>query len=70
MENEEIIGVAKRKGYKVFIHGKNFINSEPLLLIHFIYNNGEVVQEVTPVFKNTKCLGVVLPDMGENVPIG
>jgi len=62
--------VAKRRGYKVFFHGKNFINSEPLLSMRFSYNNGEVEKHVSPVFKNNKLLGVVLPDMGELVPIG
>ena len=62
--------MAKRKGYKVFIHGRNFINSDPLLTVRFAYNGGEVEKSVMPVFKNSKLLGVVLPDMGELVPIG
>jgi len=70
LETEEITTMAKRKGYKVFIHGRNFINTEPLLSIRFSYNNGEVDKSVIPVFKNSKLLGVVLPDMGELVPIG
>lgn len=69
-ETEEITTMAKRKGYKVYVHGRNFINTGELLQIRFSYNNGEVTQNVSPVFKNTKLLGVVLPDMGADVPIG
>lgn len=54
----------------MFIHGRKFINTEPLLSVRFAYNGGEVEKSVTPVFKNSKLLGVVLPDMGELVPIG
>ena len=38
--------------------------------VRFSYNGGEVERDVAPVFKNSKLLGVSLPDMGEQVPIG
>lgn len=41
-ETEEMTTMAKRRGYKVFIHGRNFINSDPMLSVRFSYNNGEV----------------------------
>jgi hypothetical protein len=62
--------MAKRRGYKIWIHGSMFMNSEQLLSVRFSYNGGEVEKSVVPVFKNHKLLGVSLPDMGELVPIG
>lgn len=41
-----------------------------MLSVRFSYNGGEVERDVVPVFKNSKLLGLSLPDMGEGVPIG
>lgn len=30
-EDEEVLQVAKRKGYKIFLYGQNFINTLPRL---------------------------------------
>lgn len=59
----------KRKGYRVFMYGSNFLNN-PFLQIKFSYNSGEVERVVTPVFKNSTLLGIALPDMGSDVPMG
>jgi hypothetical protein len=61
--------MAKRKGYRVFMYGSNFLNN-PFLQIKFSYNEGEVERVVTPVFKNSTLLGIGLPDMGPDVPMG
>lgn len=60
--------VAKRKGVKIFIHGVNFSKSDYLELM-FIADKFNPVS-VKPIFKNGKCLGAVIPHMGDELPIG
>jgi len=68
-ESEEIITMAKRKGYRLMMYGSNFLNNTGLQ-IKFSYNAGEVERIVQPVFKNSTLIGMALPDMGSDVPIG
>lgn len=67
-ESEEVNTVAKRKGYKILVHGANFCQSDQMALRFSLENFAPVL--VRPVFKNSKLLGAVIPHMGDEVPIG
>jgi len=72
-ETEEITTVAKRKGYKLYIHGENFLKSDQLCVIFTCPADEEreaVTHSLNPIFKNSKLLALNIPDMGEGVPIG
>ena len=71
-ESEEVTTMAKRKGYKLYIHGDNFQKNDHLTVV-FVYTSEEgetVTKQVKPIYKNPKLLGLNIPDMGEGVPIG
>ena len=53
----------------MFIYGQNFIKTDNLI-IKFIFNGGIAMKEVPGVFKNEEKIGVIIPDMGEEVPVG
>lgn len=71
-ETEEVTTMAKRKGYKMYLHGENFVKKDSFSLV-FTWL-GEEEQRVTkvewPIFKNSKCVAFCVPDMGVDVPIG
>lgn len=53
--------MAKRKGYRMYIHGSNFLDTQDLS-VRFDFKD-QLYQEVKPVFKNPSLLAVSLPDM-------
>jgi hypothetical protein len=48
----ETQNVARRKTYRMWIHGKNFIKTESLK-VKFTFNGGIAMKEVEGVFKNS-----------------
>jgi hypothetical protein len=71
-ETEEVGTMAKRKGYRMCIHGENFLKSSNVTIV-FVYTPEEgqtVTQALRPIYKNAKCLAINVPDMGEEVPVG
>jgi len=68
-ELDEAQGVAKRKGVKIFVYGRDFIKTEHLKM-RFSHAQTGVSKEVPAVFKNHKKLGCEIPDMGPEVPVG
>lgn len=68
-ETEETQLMAKRRGAKMYIHGSGFTKTE-LLAVQFSVVESGVAQAVKPVFKNSKKLGVDIPDMGAALEIG
>lgn len=68
-ESEEITTMAKRKGYKMYLYGENFIKSGALQLL-FSYDSGAKTVLVSPIYKNPNMLAFTIPDMGEEVPVG
>lgn len=61
-QTEETATQAKRRGVKMFIHGTGFVNNQ-YLQVAVTHENG-VSKMVKPVFKNSKKLGIEIPDMG------
>jgi len=61
--------VAKRKGYKMYLYGENFIKSRALKLM-ITYDSGVKTEMLTPIFKNSRMLAFSIPDMGGQVPVG
>ena len=68
-ESEEVQTLAKRKGYKMYIHGKNFRKANTLRVL-FSFEDETATQILQPIFKNENCLAVQIPDLGEAVPVG
>ncbi len=68
-ETEEVTTVAKRKGYKMYLYGENFIKSRALKLM-ITYDSGVKTEMLTPIFKNSRMLAFSIPDMGGQVPVG
>uniref|UniRef100_A0A7S3CU68 IPT/TIG domain-containing protein n=1 Tax=Strombidium rassoulzadegani TaxID=1082188 RepID=A0A7S3CU68_9SPIT len=60
--------MAKRKGYRIFIHGNNFLKSEEITA-QFCWNS-TVTKTCICIFKNPKLLAAQIPDMGAEVPEG
>lgn len=67
-ETEESTTVSKRKGYRIFIHGTNFINSD-FMLARFTWQD-QIVKTAECIFKNSTHVGCEIPDMGAEVPEG
>ena len=67
-ETEEANTVAKRKGYRILVHGTNFQRTDYISLRFSLENYAPIY--VRPVYKNSKLLGAVIPHMGDDVPIG
>jgi len=65
--------MAKRKGYRIFIHGQNFLKSQEIRA-KFTWDDTEnaktVTKESTCIFKNQTMLAAQIPDMGAEVPEG
>lgn len=61
--------MAKRKGYKMYLYGENFLKSSSVQIL-FNYENGTRTVLVTPIYKNPRMLAFTIPDMGEQVPVG
>lgn len=53
----------------MYIYGQNFIKS-PAVQIVCNFDNGAKTVQVTPIYKNPKMLAFLIPDMGEDVPVG
>ena len=68
-ETEEVTTVAKRKGYKMYLYGENFIKTASTQIL-FTYDAGAKTVMVTPIYKNPTMLAFTVPDMGEEVPVG
>ena len=68
LETEEVTTMAKRKGYKLFIHGSNFMNTKQMMA-KFTWDD-KVSHLSYVVFKNSKLLGTIIPDLGAEVPEG
>lgn len=58
--------MAKRKGYKLFLHGKDLRKTENMCA-KFTWED-KVTRTVPCIFKNATMLAVTAPDMGEEVP--
>lgn len=52
----------------MFIYGSGFLN-DPNMMVSFIWN-GSISKKVKPIYKNSKKLGVEVPDMGVDVEMG
>ena len=68
-ELDEAQSVAKRKGVKVFIHGRDFVRTD-YLKVRFSHAQSGVSRDAPAVFKNRRKLGCEIPDMGAEVPVG
>lgn len=74
-ETEEVTTQARRRGFKLFIYGHEFLRLETLK-VKFSHPGTGVSKEVLGgahghiVYKNSKKLGVEIPDLGPEVPIG
>lgn len=68
-ETEEVHTMAKRKGYKMYLYGENFLKTSGLQVM-FTFDNGAKTSMVTPIYKNPKMLAFCVPDMGVEVPVG
>ena len=69
-ETEETQTVAKRKGTKMYLYGENLIKTKALQ-VRFVSETDPPVSKIEkPIFKNSKMLGITLPDMGEQLEIG
>ena len=68
-ETEEVTTVAKRKGYKMYLYGENFIKA-PTVQLLCDFDNGTKKVLVTPIYKNPCMLAFTIPDMGEEVLMG
>lgn len=67
-ETEESTTVPKRKGYRLFLHGTDFLKT-PQILAKFSWD-GQITRTSTAVFKNPGMLATQIPDMGAEVPEG
>ena len=64
-ETEESQTVPKRKGTKMYLHGENLLKTK-VLQVRFTSETDPPVSKIEkPVFKNSKILGLTIPDMGE-----
>lgn len=68
-ETEESTTVPKRKGYRMFIYGKDFLKSNTEIVAKFCWD-GQVIRTNTCVYKNSCMLATQIPDMGGEVPEG
>ena len=68
-ETEESTTVAKRKGYRMFIYGKDFLRANTDIVAKFCWD-GQVTRTATCVYKNSSMLATQIPDMGGEVPEG
>ena len=68
-ETEEVGTMAKRKGYKMYLYGDNFIKSQSVQLM-CDFESGTKKVLITPIYKNPCMLAFTIPDMGEEVPVG
>lgn len=68
-ETEESTTVAKRKGYRMFIYGKDFLKANSEIVAKFCWD-GQIVKTNTCVYKNSCMLATHIPDMGADVPEG
>jgi len=67
-ETEEATTMAKRKGYRLFLYGKNFLKSEQMIAK---FSFGDQININAPViYKNACLLGTTIPDFGPEVPEG
>lgn len=69
-ETEESTTQAKRKGYRIFVHGKGFLRAgQDVITAKFTWD-GNVSRTGECVFKNQTMLAAQIPDMGAEVPEG
>ena len=76
-ETEEVQTVAKRKGYKMYLYGDNFLKGNQLQIVFTFSQEATEEQEainksvmVTPIYKNPNMVAFTIPDMGVEVPVG
>ena len=67
-ETEESTTTSKRKGYRLFLCGTNFLKSDQLIA-KFCWD-GQVTKTASCIYKNPSMLGTTIPDMGPDVPEG
>ena len=53
---------------RMYVYGQNFLKKDTLK-VKFTYE-GSVVKEVEGIYKNPTKIGCLIPDMGEEVPVG
>jgi hypothetical protein len=68
-ETEESTTQAKRKGYRILIHGNGFQRCGDLITAKFIWED-RVSRTTECIFKNLGMLATQIPDMGAEVPEG
>jgi hypothetical protein len=68
-ETEESTTQAKRKGYRVFVHGKGFQRCGDVITAKFTWDD-KVSRTCECIWKNQTMLGAQIPDMGADVPEG
>ena len=60
--------MSKRKGFRLFLHGKGFLKSDQMLA-RFTFEDS-ISMTSTMVYKNACLMGTQIPDMGPDVPEG
>jgi hypothetical protein len=65
-ETEESLTQAKRKGYKIFMHGDNFKQTDEMVA-EFTWNDS-VTRRGPVIYKNPKLLASSIPDFGADMP--
>ena len=61
--------MSKRKGYRLFVYGANFLKSDSLQA-KFSFEGEKVEKYSECVYKNPNMIASTIPDMGEEVPEG
>lgn len=67
-ETEESTTISKRKGYRLFLCGTNFLKSDQLVA-RFSWD-GQITKTTSCIYKNLGMLATAIPDMGAEVPEG
>lgn len=67
-ETTESTTMAKRKGYRLFIYGSDFVKTDEMIA-KFLWED-KVTVKCSLIFKNENMLAAQIPDMGADVPEG
>lgn len=69
-DTEEVKTSAKRKGYKLMIVGENLRRTEDMVARLTWTGEGELESTALApmVYKNPTMLGIIIPDMGDQLP--
>ena len=67
-ETEDTQNLSKRKSYRLFIYGQNFLSTEEMVA-EFTWND-TITCPSPVVYKNPGLMATTIPDMGVEVPEG